>query len=86
MDDEDDRRSPEPGRREEDLWMLWANRIKDVVLFMVGTYGFIHQFFLTAPQHRDGVILSFAALLVGLPVASFIDAVRTHRKDHPDAP
>jgi hypothetical protein len=86
MDDEDDRRSPEPGRREEDLWMLWANRIKDVVLFMVGTYGFIHQFFLTAPQHRDAIILSFAALLVGLPVASFIDAVRSQRKDYSDAP
>ena len=84
--DPDVRRTPLPGRRAEDQWLLWVNRIKDIVLFGVGTYGFIHQFFLTPPGSRDAFILSFAALLVGLPLSSLVDAVRAQRRDYSDAP
>lgn len=65
--------------QERDLWSRWDRRVRDSIIFLVGTAGVIHELFIIEEPRIS--ILIFLGSLVGVPFVLSADERRGRNGD-----
>lgn len=69
-----ERRSMQPGRRENDRWNVWDRRIRDLGIYTVAISGVVNQIFFT--KDPSETLLIFLAAMLGFPLVLRADEFR----------
>jgi len=68
-----------PTQKERDLWSRWDKRVRDSIIFLVGTAGVVHELFIV-PEPRVSILI-FLGSLVGVPFVLSADERRGRNGD-----
>lgn len=62
----EEQRGDMPGRRDEDRWVKWDKRLRDVALFIFGAIGFFYE--MTQRAEPELIMIVASGALMGVPL------------------